>query len=114
MFASARQILRKLTGPRDISPAIWQCEKAYIRMAACAESLQDQKKALRKAMKARLRHMSAEDMQAESTNLLDPAHAGSLTAQSQACTHARSQPAANLPLQGCFHLYMQSIHLSCR
>ena len=87
MFASVRQSFRTLTGPRGVWPAISHFAKANIRMGVCAESLQDQKKALRKEMKARLRQMSAADMQAESKTLSNPAHAGSLTAQIQACTN---------------------------
>ena len=94
MFASARQILRTLTGPRGISAAAWQCEKVQTRMSVCAESLQDQKKALRKELKARLRRMSAEDMQAESMNLPHPTHAGSLTAEMHACTQSRNASAS--------------------
>ncbi|CAK0785970.1 hypothetical protein CVIRNUC_009183 [Coccomyxa viridis] len=66
MFASVRQTFRTLTGPHGVWPAVSHFKKANIRMGVCAEGLQDQKKALRKEMKARLRHMSAEDMQAES------------------------------------------------
>ena len=100
MFASVRQTFRTLTGPHGVWPAVSHFKKANIRMGVCAEGLQDQKKALRKEMKARLRHMSAEDTQAESMTLLDPAHAGSLTAQIQACTHSENQPSARCAMAG--------------
>lgn len=67
MIGGSRHALKTLTGRgATAAAAALQNEAFHRKMAACSDTLQEQKKALRKVLKAKLRQMSAEDMQAES------------------------------------------------
>lgn len=69
MIGIARLALKTLTGCSAVSATAWPSEAFHRRMSTCSDSLYDQKKALRKVMKAKLRQLSAEDMQEESENI---------------------------------------------
>lgn len=66
MIGGARHALKTLTGRGATAAAALQNEAFHRKMTACSDTLQEQKKALRKLLKAKLRQMSAEDMHAES------------------------------------------------
>ncbi len=78
MIGGSRHALKILTGGGATAAAALQDEAFHRKMAAYSDTLQEQKKALRKALKAKLRQMSPKDMQAESeTSMIFAATASS-------------------------------------
>ena len=70
MSVACRHALRTLRVCDALSAAGGQSEAFARKMSSNTESLQEPKKSLRRTMKAKLRQMSAEDMQGESEALL--------------------------------------------
>ena len=66
MIGTARHALKRLTGCSPLSAAAWHTDPSFRNMGVSSDGLQEQKKALRKMMKSKLRQLSAEDMQRES------------------------------------------------
>ena len=66
MIGAARHTVKTLRGFDTLSAAAWHTEAFGRKMSTISDSLQVQKKLLRRTMKAKLRQLSAEDMQRES------------------------------------------------